>query len=224
MAFTACPIRTDIESSSCLIIYHFNVISSLNPELLFRMVKALIHFIISFYLLMHTWSFIFVYTIVFIFIKLSETMSCACVLRRIYWDFLSEWIYISVNVPQSLPGGICNIFFPNVTQVQFIIKICQIYKKFILHQPHCLQLHCLLLPTSSCHLSLCTGTVLPLLLWFFCSLSIHFPSINHWVKEITVHPSPNMLNALRVPLLLSGQNQDLDTQPTWLPFLLFTVV
>lgn len=52
MAFTACPLRIDIESSSCLIIYHFNMISSLNPELIFKMVKALIHFIISFYLLM----------------------------------------------------------------------------------------------------------------------------------------------------------------------------
>lgn len=48
MAFTACPIRIDIEGSSCLIICHVNVISSLAPELLFRMVKALIHFIISF--------------------------------------------------------------------------------------------------------------------------------------------------------------------------------
>lgn len=128
MAFTACPIRIDIEGSSCLIICHVNVISSLAPELLFRMVKALIHFIISFYLLISRWSFIFVYAIVFIYIKLSKTMTCACVLRRIYWDFLSEWIYISVNVPQILPGGICNIFSPHVTQVQFIIKIWQIYQ------------------------------------------------------------------------------------------------
>lgn len=214
MAFTACPIRIDVESSSCLIIYHVNVISSLTPELLFRMVKALIHFIVSFYLLISTWSFIFVYTIVFIFIKLSETMTCACVLRRIYWDFLSEWIYISVNVPQILPGGICDIFFPHATPVQFIIKICQIYQKFIFYQPHCPQLHCLLLPPSSRHLSLCTE---PSPLSYFdssCSFSIHFPPVNHWVKGIAVHPSPNMLNALRVPLLLSGQNQDLDTWPS----------